>query len=80
MTADTGPTVALRLCSRYLRSGALAVVASTDGATVTGRPDGRCPVHHTAVCVTTYYAAGHVARWTWAGWWRWRRARKAGRR
>ena len=73
---EINEVIAFRACSRYLRSAALVVVERTDGANTVARIDGQCPVHKTTACLETYYAAGHVARWTWAGWRKWRRARR----
>lgn len=75
-----GEVVAFRACSRFLRSGALAVVSRTDGNTIVERLDGLCPAHETTACLETYYAAGHLSRWTWRGWLKWWRGRKAARR
>jgi hypothetical protein len=78
VSVRTGDVVALRACRRYMQAGRLALVMRTDGNTVVARTEAACPVHDTADCVETYFAAGYVSRWSWRGWWAWRRARRAG--
>lgn len=67
---QAGEVTTFRACRRYMQYDSLVNAGAT----------GNCRLHDTVDCVETYYAASHIAGWTLAGWLRWRRARKAGRR
>ncbi|MDG4791966.1 hypothetical protein O7626_39830 [Micromonospora sp. WMMD1102] len=70
-SVNTGNVESFRACAIELRDDRVVLIGVYAGWRKE-RMDGLCPVHKSAACIETYFAAEDLTRWSLWTFWEWR--------